>query len=74
MSGATRPVLPALADGANELPVNDQLEQARYNTLFHDKESGKWYQQIQEGEWVEVPLDDAGLPMYEPVLPAKKGA
>jgi len=67
-----RPILPGLETGAADLPQDNQLEQARQKTLFHDVDSGKWYQQVSEGDWIEVPLDDAGLPMYEPVLPERK--
>jgi hypothetical protein len=57
----------------DDLPPNDQMRQAMDKTLFHDKDTGKWYQQVSEGDWIEVPLDEAGLPMYAPVLPEKKG-
>lgn len=30
------------------------------------QDSGKYYWAVQEGDWVEIPLDESGLPIYIP--------
>lgn len=67
---ASRPVLPR--PDAVVTDLGDTLEQA-YMDAIYDPNTGKWMYKLSDGDWVEVPLDDMGIPQYDklPPLPQK---
>lgn len=61
------PILPS-----SEMSPPEVMEDARRKAVL-DRATGKWYYQVSDGDWIEIPLDESGMPYYDMVLPEKAG-
>lgn len=61
VSKSDLPVLPTVGE-ANEIDKSTEMQRLR--------ESGNYLWAVgADGDWIEIPLDESGLPMYERVIP-----
>jgi hypothetical protein len=68
----TKPVLPLKVGETPYLSDGGEPGAAFDRTMYQDKDTGKFFLQVSEGDWIEVPLDEKGLPLYAPVFPERK--
>lgn len=67
-----KPVLPGKKDLSRSsyfLDDIDSKEDAYNKTMFQDRDTGKYYIAVSDGDFIEVPTDEAGVPMYDPLPP-----